>query len=599
MTLISMKNTLKKINDLKLRTKLIISFVIVVIIPIMIAGIYLTYQLRQIALNDSIMKNTEDNVRFSKRINEFLQVPINLSNQFLEDNRLETFATTQYKTKWQYVKAYQDYTMFNDYLKLTDYISNIRFYIDNPSMIDNWRVIQPDLVTKKYNWYQETVAKKGLIGWYYTSDFTKKNHQFLTLVRQINFLQHHSYGVLAIDVNTAYINSILNEVSSPTMIIVNNEVIASNNFNFIGNSLDDLNIPRASISKDGIVDSVINGKKYKVITSTLTPETSYTNFKIVTFIPIKEIMRKANHASLLGLAVIFISILVASILIYFFSNFLSKRMSNFSLQINEVTKGNFNTKVNIEGNDEIGQIADQFNYMVDSIKQLMVEVKEAEQQKNALIIKEKEIKFKMLASQINPHFLFNVLESIRMKAHLNGDKEIGQVVKKLGKLMRHSLEVGSGFTTLKNEINNVESYLEIQKFRFGNRFEYLIKMTPKSDKIRIPPFTIQPLVENAVIHGLENVENNGLVEVNIHEDQHILQISVSDNGIGIPESQLKMIKEHMDDTTIDDGQHIGLINVHQRLKLTYGEEYGLHITSSVSKGTNIHFSIPIGGIENV
>jgi two-component system, sensor histidine kinase YesM len=585
---------LRLLNNLRLRNKLICAFIIVVI-PIIFASVYLTYELRKITLEDAIKKNSEDNLRITKRFNEFLQVPIELSNQFLGDNQLEMFATTDYHTKWQYVKAYDDYTRFNDYLKMTDYISNIRFYINNPTMIDNWRVIQPNQEALKLPWYQESIKNKGLIGWYYVPDFTKNDNSFLTLVRQVRFLQHHQYGVLAMDINTDYINSILNEVSSPTMILINNRVVTSNKSDLVGKTLTDMKIPKDSVKTNGVVDGLINGKKYMVITKRMQPTTSYTNFKIVTLIQVKEIMKKTNPVSLLGLTVIFISLFIAAILIYIFSNFLSKRLSDLSDQINELKKGNFNTKVDFEGEDEIGQVANQFNYMVESIKQLIIKIKETERQKNMLVIKQKEIEFKMLASQINPHFLFNVLESIRMTARLHGEIEIEQLVKRLGKLMRRSLDIGTDLTTIQDELDSVECYLEIQQFRFGDRLTYEIIRSPGTEHFQLPPLTIQPLVENAVVHGLEKKEMDGHVRVETKIYKERLSIKVSDNGLGIPVNVLKEINLNLNNETEANSSHIGLINVHQRLQLTYGPQYGLSINSSLNWGTKVQFFIPLRG----
>ncbi|MDN4523987.1 sensor histidine kinase [Fictibacillus fluitans] len=582
-----------KVNDFSIRKKLVFSFLIVVFIPIMITGYYLTHQLREFSLNDAMNKSVEDNKRIAKQVNAFLQVPINISSQFLLDNQLEEFANTQYKTTYQYVEAFQQYQRFDQYMDLYDYISNIRFYMDNPTMIDNWRVIQPDESEKKKDWYNQAVSHRGYIGWYFTEDFTKKNNKYLTLVRRIDFLHYNNYGVLVLSLDNSYFNSILDEYTSPSLILNGSDVIASSREGLIQKDITKL--PLTSLKSNGTFDTTINNHQYKVVTTSLKPESSYNSMKIVTIIPVEMIVADANKSSMLALLFILLSSIIAILLIYFFSNMLSQRISRLSKHIHEVSDGNLDTNLVLAGNDEIGKIANQFNVMTDNIKKLMIESKDAEREKALLIIRQKEIKFQMLASQINPHFLYNVLESIRMKALLNGEKEISQTVKLLGQLMRKNLEVGSAAVTLKSELEMVKNYLDIQKFRFGSRFSYEMDVDPLSESIKIPPLSVQPLVENAIVHGLKNKETGGFISIRARVINAELWVEVADNGSGITQERLNQIMERMNDVHDSDGKHIGLSNIHQRLQLSYGEEYGLTLKTSETLGTKVCFSIPAGG----
>ena len=586
-----------KINDLSIRKKLVLSFIIVVFIPIMITGYYLTHQLRQISIKDAMKQSLDDNKRIAKQVNAILQVPINISSQLLLDNQLEEFANTQYKSRSQYVSAFQQYRRFEQYMDLYDFVFNIRFYMNNPTMIDNWRVIQPDESEEKKVWYKEAVNHRGYIGWYFTEDFTKNNRKYLTLVRRIDFLHYNKYGLLVLDLDKAYFNSILDEYTSPTLIINGSDIIASSRNGLIENDITGL--PITLRKKNGTFDIKIHNHSYKMVITSIKPESSYNNFTIVTLVPVKSIIAEANKASMLAFILILISSIVAIILIYFFSKFLSNRISRLSKQINEITKGNLDSKINLAGNDEIGKLANQFNFMSENIKQLMDDIKEAEALKNLQVIREKEIKFKMLASQINPHFLYNALESIRMKALINGDKETSHIVKQLGYLMRRNLEVSSSDVPLNSEFEMVQSYLEIQKFRFGNRLSYDIFMDPLTKLINIPPLSVQPLVENALVHGLRNKEQDGFVSLKSSIIDHELLIEVVDNGQGISGEKLKEIKERLNDLNDNDGRHIGLSNVHQRLRLSFGENYGLQIESVPNCGTRVYFTIPLGGIKSV
>ncbi|ULT57625.1 histidine kinase [Neobacillus drentensis] len=587
---------LTNINDLSIRKKLVFSFFIVVFIPIMITGYYLTHQLRQISINDAMKQSLDDNKRIAKQANSLLQIPISISSQLLIDNQLEEFANTKYENKSQYVSAFQQYKRFDEYMDLYDFVSNIRFYMNNPTMIDNWRVIQPDGIEQKKPWYAEAVKHRGYIGWYYAEDFTKNNRKYLTLVRRIDFLHDNNYGLLVLDLDHSYFNTILDEYTSPTIIINGSDIITASKNDLIENDITPL--PSKLLKNNGTFDLKVHNHSYKLVISSLKPESSYNNFKIVTIVPVKTITKVANQASMLAFVFILISSIIAIILIYFFSKFLSNRISRLSIQINEVTKGNLDTKLDLAGNDEIGKLANQFNFMIDNIKNLLNDIKEAEALKNLQVIREKEIKFKMLASQINPHFLYNVLESIRMKALINGDKETSDIVKKLGYLMRRNLEVSSSDVPVKSEFEMVESYLAIQKFRFGSRLSYDIYMDPLAKTINIPPLSVQPLVENALIHGLRNKEKDGFVSLKARLINNELLIEVVDNGQGISQEKLKEIKERLNEMNDLDGKHIGLSNVHQRLLLAYGENYGIKVESEPNFETRVYFTIPLGGIKS-
>jgi len=199
----------------------------------------------------------------------------------------------------------------------------------------------------------------------------------------------------------------------------------------------------------------------------------------------------------------------------------------------------------------------------------------------------------MLASQINPHFLFNTLETIRMKAHVNGQEELAQIVKLLGRIMRRNLEIGSEMITVESEIEFVQCYLEIQKFRYGNRINYDIYFENEDiKKVRILPLTIQPLVENAIVHGLEFKEGEGHVSIHLYRRNFYLFISVQDDGEGMSDDKLQEILATLDDMEDGPGKRVGLRNVHQRLKLYYGEEYGLRIYSQKHSGTRIDIMLP-------
>lgn len=259
--------------------------------------------------------------------------------------------------------------------------------------------------------------------------------------------------------------------------------------------------------------------------------------------------------------------------------------------MNEVVVGNFTLSDCISGKDEIGELHRSLKIMVDSINKLIHEVYEVNLQKEQLNNRQKQAEFKMLASQINPHFLFNILENIRMKAYCAGQEELAAIVKMLAKIMRRNLEVGSEPVSLKSEIDLVISYLEIQKFRLGERINYEIDTMCNVNNYKILPLLLQPIVENAVIHGLEGEQGKG--NISILEGEMELTILVEDDGAGIDSTRLNCILKLLNDFDKNSEKSIGLSNVNQRIKLYYGDKYGIKIYSEVNEGTKVFLKIPI------
>lgn len=299
----------------------------------------------------------------------------------------------------------------------------------------------------------------------------------------------------------------------------------------------------------------------------------------------------------LSITVIAVSVLLAFLIIYSFSSLFSRRLLQLSRHINRVSTGDFDTSLKIDGKDEIALLARQFNSMVRSINDLMYEVQESNDQNSLLEQKQNDIRFKMLASQINPHFLFNALESIRMEAHMKGQVEIARVVRLLGKMMRSNLEVGRSKILLSQELEVVRCYLDIQQFRYEDRLKYQFIVDPAVESLYIPPLIVQPLVENAVIHGLDNTMDGAMVTVNIKREQNHAVFTITDNGAGITPDKLEQIRYTLEIRDEQEEARIGLRNVHDRLKLSYGVEYGLNIESRMNEGTSITFRIPMEDIN--
>ncbi|WP_164744391.1 sensor histidine kinase [Paenibacillus xylaniclasticus] len=583
------------LNNMKIRSKLFLSLLLVVAVPVLIVGLFLTVEFREKVLDDAVSQSLNNVYRIKQRTSELMSVPIEASNTLMYDEQLKHIVTTKYERAIDVFLAYRDYSAFRNLLNLHTEISSIRIYTENPTLLDNWEFMKLTPATAQSFWY--IAAKQdSLAQWYFIDEETSPGVKRLSLVRRVDFMEYRTSAVLVISLNRTELASILMNEPFDTMIIdSNNYVVVSTRKSDEGSELTDVNIRHLlDENGDGTYNTVVDGRRSKVVVESLHPSSSRNGLRIVSVIRIDSIVKDANRISFLGLGTMLISFIVAIIMISFVSKLLSNRLLTLSREMNKVASGNLKGSLRIDGNDEIGQLSRQFNAMMKSIRDLMEEVKETNLQRNRLQMKQKEIKLRMMASQINPHFLFNALESIRMKAHMNKQTEIAQTVKLLGTLMRKNLEIGGSSIALSDEIDIVRCYLEIQRFRFGDRLVFELDIAPESMSLRVPPLIVQPLVENAVVHGLETKEEGGcvIIRTRVTDNFKKLIIEIADNGQGMEEQRLLELLESLEDMEDREGYRIGMRNVHQRLKLMHGDAYTLTLESTPEQGTFIRLELP-------
>lgn len=248
-----------------------------------------------------------------------------------------------------------------------------------------------------------------------------------------------------------------------------------------------------------------------------------------------------------------------------------------------VENGEFDFEIDVERSDEIGSLTQSFNTMTKRLNELVNKTYKLE-------ISESEARFKALQAQISPHFLYNALDTINWSLIDKGDYETSKILGSLSEILRYSIDYNKGMVTLGEEMRQLENYLRIQKGRFENRFDYRVDLDESLKNYKIPKLLLQPLVENAVVHGVEKVTSGGNISIKaLNKGEHI-DIEIIDNGNGISPDKLKRINDQLKKNQKDINDRIGLLNVNDRIKLIYGNEYFLSIESS-SKGTKAHIRI--------
>jgi two-component system, sensor histidine kinase YesM len=276
-------------------------------------------------------------------------------------------------------------------------------------------------------------------------------------------------------------------------------------------------------------------------------------------------------------------LIVALSIIYIKLKHLSKRTDSILGVMKEVKNGNLNIKIPISSdNDEINYIAENFNEMCAELDKYIKKIYLSQ-------IEQKKIEMVALQNQINPHFLYNTLESIRMKAICNGDKDVGKMLYTLSFLFRKQVK-DKNIISLKDEIEYCNKYMEIFKFRYSDSFTYNIDFPPEFEDIQIIKFTLQPLIENYFIHGIRLGDNDNFINIQVTKEKSDIIITIKDNGKGIPKEKIELIKKNLIDEN-EDGKSIGIINVHKRLTNEFGKEYGVTFEENIENGVIIKVKI--------
>ncbi|HHV99218.1 MAG TPA: sensor histidine kinase [Clostridiaceae bacterium] len=285
-----------------------------------------------------------------------------------------------------------------------------------------------------------------------------------------------------------------------------------------------------------------------------------------------------------------------------FTRKISTPIHQLVLRLKRFAKGDLEVKpISYKTNDEINVLIESFNFMITEIKSLInrieekasIERKLKEQEIKNLeisnLLKQSELKF--LQSQINPHFLFNTMNSIAALADIEEAVQTKKMLESMAYILRYNLSKLNENITLREEVEIVKNYLYIQRIRFGNRIEYILDIDQSALDYKIPSMILQPIVENAIVHGLESKEEGGKLELRIHDKGENIIIVVKDNGLGITQEKLQSIINCKDDTTKDDCRTgIGLSNVIRRLEIKYGKNV-VEIDSQVAVGTEVRMTL--------
>lgn len=471
-------------------------------------------------------------------------------------------------------------------------ISDVHIYTDNP-IVPSGEYIS--CLSDGYDgeeWYEKLVGQPWST-WICLSSQSGDHHDpsQLSLVRRIPIAssEYTAYLVLRLDSN--YLKNRIGQTNHLVLISLDSSPVCYSS----DSSLLLSDMPSPPTGSETNYCGPANVKEESVLTnfSGMTPYETDNQFVIA----VSNLTAYDNIQTLytIYILIILIATLTPLIIMLLFSHRLSARITTLKTAMHQARLGDYNIIDTFRGNDELQETFQDLKATVEMIHKRESEYYESQLARQQLINKQQQMEFKMLASQINPHFLYNTLETIRMQALANHNKQVATSIKLLGKSMHYVLEnTGTTFTTLEKELDYIKTYLSIQQLRFGDRvnFTFSIDETVHPESCTMLPLLLQPIVENAILHGLEDSDHHGQICISATSTEQFLILSVSDNGCGIAPDTLAQLNAQMHQPNASNPSSIGLYNIQQRIRMCYGDHATLHIDSVQGHGATVTMTLP-------
>jgi two-component system sensor histidine kinase YesM len=456
---------------------------------------------------------------------------------------------------------------------------------------------------KKTEFFKKALEKNGEASWSFLGAEQKlfvgdKQHKIILtkVIKNINSLK--PLGIVVVGINEEKLRSDYMKMigSDAQMFFVDQEgtVLTATDPLWLGKRFAELPfIQSTSYADIQSLPKRLNTDKW-IISHAMS---DLTGWHAIVIQPKQQLLEELDRIGFLMATLIGICFILSILVSWFIASILTNPLKILIRSMRRLQTGDFSQRVGFTGNDEIGQVGHGYDHMVQRIKQLIDDVYSSR-------LKQREAELKTLQAQIHPHFLYNTLDTICWTAQKRGQKDIADLVYSLSQVFRLSLNDGKDMITLEQELELIKNYLFLQQTRFQSRFTFAIEMDPSVKHILIPKLLLQPIVENAVIHGIEPFEGNGIVRISAYPKNNGVQIDIIDNGTGMSEQQLKKIEKMLIPTKVEtfnahSNAHtketggFALMNIKERLSMAFGSEGKLELESQTGKGTAVCLFIPL------
>ena len=592
----------KQKSSLKNRDLSQTAVLIIVTMCIMVTVFYMVFHSR--AFNERGKYEEENLVNMEAYLNSYLEEVDSIAKNVNYNYYLQDYLETVIKEEDDYVdsgigKNMRSYEMssqaFSDTLLSRADISSIMIFgkkkmLLNRSMYTYQKVA---LDYSKLDWYAKAVAKPqdAIITGPNRHSFFDTDDEVISLSREVQSYENGTFrGVILINLNMNKITEICNsfqEKQENFICIINDKgelVYEQQNgkerFAFDEKeNRQELNTALGK-TKESCFRLNYRGEKY-LVTRTDMKTTGWT---LVSMVPYKSVMAETMAISGVMILAVAITLIVTLLLLNRILTGVVKPLKKLEKYMVQVNPDNMDQRMEILTDDEIGHLSMKFNQMMDRIRNLKEQVIEEQEDK-------RKYELQALQAQINPHFLYNTLDSIIWMAETN-DSNIVAMTEALAKLFRISLNKGNEEISLERELEHVKNYLIIQSMRYADKFTYEISAEPGVERCRTIKLILQPIVENCIYHGIKKKRGTGKITIRAYRREQNLIIEVSDDGCGMPEEICRKILSDEIESENISGSGIGVKNVNERIQLRFGKKYGLSYSSEEGVGTTVTYVLP-------
>ncbi len=562
-----MKKWIQKYKDLKYRYKLTIMMILCSLIPVCVISGYTQIRTIQIMREKEQIGLEQVLEQSVNSIDNRIQIYTNLINYLTYSSDLREIMEKECSSDYEAYLAYTEIAdpMFTMPQLYHEEIRSITLYAEN-IQVEHGNTLAPLSVAQNQTWYSK-INEKGTVQWLVKQGNKKEILAVRKFYRQDSI---QAMLVLTLDYNRVLepFADLLTENRGGLILDEQGNVVYS------GYRMDAPYKPDKETSLNYL-------KEHYVCIEKKIEDTKWNFFL---YQP-KEELEKSVWTLLLGnIPVLLLCLLLILLLGYFFSRKMVERLEQLTENMNQINLGLRKVTVVSQSKDEIGVLVRTFTRMMDEINKLISQVYEAK-------IKLQKTEMKALQAQINPHFLYNSLSIINWKALEADNEEISRITLALSTYYRTSLNKGETMTIAANEIRNIDAYLQIQLIMHDNSFQVIKEIQEDALSYSVPKLILQPLVENAIEHGLDVSEKEEKwLKISVCKEKDALIMAVEDNGMGMSEEQAKSIITYR-------SKGYGVRNVNDRITLLYGEEYHLRVKSRQGEGCRIEIAIPVNKEE--
>lgn len=599
------KKNMRNIVNRSLIEQLITMYIMIIGIPIVIFSLYMFNSLLKNAKNDAIDRASYDLSTEYESIEKNVYIMRNIINSIESDNEVLGYLQGYEEQEQKRLIDFRE-TTYKQLIKMQNNnpaIKEINIFTSNMQMKEIWptfyrvdRIIDND-------WYIKAIKKNGNEYWNfnnYDNDILTKSEPnnegkdlVVSLNKKINHYSNNYLGIIRVTMRSRDFFPKMfedDDVKTGQILLINTENMdiktdESNlllrKFNFDEKKFKKFIVGNLQNEKGKITYK--QGKEEYII---LFKESPIANNYLISVIPVNNISQEMKNSRNIVISGGVFLLIILSIIIYFATKTILKRLYKIIDAVKRVRAGDLMPSIEVYGNDEVGVLAHNFRQMMRTIDTLIKESANKER-----LTKEAELK--ALKTQIDAHFLYNTLENIRMMALIEENYMVSDCLSSLGNMMRYNMKWNSEFVSLKQEINHIKNYVALMNLRYDFEIILNIDIEDKFLDREILKLIVQPLVENAVKHGLSEKlrSENGTIIISIEEDNTQLYLNVKDNGNGINIEKLQELNNYINGCE-DKTYGLGLKNVNDRIKLFYGNHYGVIIESQEYSYTKVTIKLP-------